>query len=287
MEIKRVGVVGCGTMGSGIAQVCAQAGFQVVVSEANEELLKKGLGLIDSFLAKGVQRGKVTREDKGAIMARIIGTTDLERFADCDLMIEAVVEDMDVKKKLFTELDKICRKDSILATNTSCLSVIDIANVTSKPEKVLGLHFFNPAQLMKLLEIVKTIATSIETIETGKEFGRTIGKTTIIAPDTPGFIVNRISIPFRLNCIKMLEDGYATKEDIDTGLKLGLGHPMGQLELQDLVGLDVTFAVANSIYDETKDPIYAPPVLMKKMYAAGWWGRKTGKGFYNHTDKKQ
>jgi len=282
MEIKRVGVVGCGTMGAGITQVCAQSGYQVVVSEINNELLNKGLASINSFLSKGVDKGKLSQQDKESTLSRIKGTTSTKDFSDCDLVIEAVVENMDLKKKIFVEVDKICPKHAILATNTSCLSIVDMAMATSRPDKVLGLHFWNPAPLMKLLEVVKTVATSDETLETGKSFGESLGKTIIVAPDIPGFIVNRLQIPFRLDAIRMLEAGIATKEDIDAGVTLGLGHPMGQFALQDLVGLDVTYAVANALYEETKDPKFAPPTLMKKMIAAGWLGRKTGKGFYEY-----
>jgi len=282
MEIKRVGVVGCGTMGAGITQVCAQSGYQVVVSEINNELLNKGLASINSFLSKGVDKGKLSQQDKESTLSRIKGTTSTKDFSDCDLVIEAAVENIDLKKKIFAEVDKICPKHAILATNTSCLSIVDMAMVTSRPDKVLGLHFWNPAPLMKLLEVVKTVATSDETLETGKSFGESLGKTIIVAPDIPGFIVNRLQIPFRLDAIRMLEAGIATKEDIDAGVTLGLGHPMGQFALQDLVGLDVTYAVANALYEETKDPKFAPPTLMKKMIAAGWLGRKTGKGFYEY-----
>ncbi|GAJ07019.1 unnamed protein product, partial [marine sediment metagenome] len=236
MEIKRVGVVGCGLMGSGISQVCSQSGYQVVVSEINDELLNKGLASISLFLTRNVKKGRVSQAEKEATLARIKGTTNIKDFGDCDLIIEAAIENMDVKKKIFTELDKICFKDAILATNTSCLSIIDMATVTTRPEKVLGMHFFNPVPRMKLLEIVKTIATSDETLEIAKEFGKSIGKTTIIAPDTPGFIVNRLLLPFMLGAFRMLETGGATKEDIDTGVRLGLGHPMGSLALADLIG---------------------------------------------------
>jgi len=282
MEIKRVGVVGCGTMGAGITQVCAQSGYQVVVSEINNELLNKGLASINSFLSKGVDKGKLSQQDKESTLSRIKGTTSTKDFSDCDLVIEAAVENIDLKKKIFAEVDKICPKHAILATNTSCLSIVDMAMATNRPDKVLGLHFWNPAPLMKLLEVVKTVTTSDETLETGKSFGESLGKTIIVAPDIPGFIINRLQIPFRLDAIRMLEAGIATKEDIDAGVTLGLGHPMGQFVLQDLVGLDVTYAVANALYEETKDPKFAPPTLMKKMIAAGWLGRKTGKGFYEY-----
>jgi len=282
MEIKKVGVVGCGVMGSGITQVCAQSGYQVVVSEINDGLLNKGLASINSFLTKGVDRGKLTQQDKESTLARIKGTTNTKDFGDCDLMIEAATENMDLKKKIFTDLDKVCPKHIILATNTSCLSIIDMAMMTSRPEKVLGLHFMNPVPLMRLLEIVKTVATSEETLEVGKEFGKSLGKTIVIAKDTPGFIVNDLLIPYLLHATRMLDAGVATKEDIDTAINLGLGHPMGPLTLLDLIGLDTALFVASAMYEEFKEPQYAPPPLLKKMVAAGWLGRKTGKGFYEY-----
>ena len=282
MEIRKVGVVGCGLMGSGIAQVCAQSGYQVVVSEINDELLNKGLAFINAALTKSVDKGKLSQQDKDATLARIKGTTNTKDFADCDLVIEAAVENMDLKKKIFAELDKICPEHAILATNTSCLSIIDMAMATTRPEKVLGVHFFNPAPVMRLVEIVRTVATSDETFETGKNFGESLGKTVVAAQDAPGFIVNRLLTPFLLNAIRMLEAGVATREDIDTAVNLGLNHPMGPLALADLIGIDVVYFIANSIYEEFKDPQYAAPTLMKKMIAAGWLGRKTGKGFYEY-----
>jgi len=282
MEIKKVGVVGCGVMGSGITQVCAQSGYQVVVSEINDELLNKGLAFINSALTKSVDKGKLSQQDKDATLSRIKGTTSTKDFYDCDLMIEAAIENIDLKKKIFAEIDKICPKHAILATNTSCLSIIDMAMVTTRPDKVIGLHFFNPVPVMQLIEIVKTIATSDDTLETGKTFGKSLGKTIVIAQDAPGFIVNRLLMPFLLNAIRMLDAGFATKEDIDTAMNLGLNHPMGPLALSDLIGLDTIFYIVNSIYEELKDPQYAPPPLLKKMIAAGWLGRKTGKGFYDY-----
>ncbi|MFC1965330.1 3-hydroxyacyl-CoA dehydrogenase family protein [Chloroflexota bacterium] len=280
--MKKVGVVGCGTMGAGIAQVCAQAGYQAIISEVNEELLKRGLASINSLLTRNVEKGRLSQQDKNAILSRIQGTTNTRDFSDCDLVIEAAIENLDLKRKLFTDLDKICPEHAILATNTSCLSIIDMATVTSRPDKVLGLHFFNPVPIMKLLEIVKTIATSDETLETGKSFGETLDKAVVIAKDVPGFIVNRLLMPFILNAIRMLESGVATKEDIDTGINLGLNHPMGPLTLSDLIGLDILHFVSSAIYDEFKDPQYASPTLLKKMVTAGWLGRKTGKGFYEY-----
>ena len=282
MEIKRVGVVGCGAMGSGITQVCAQSGYQVVASEINDELLNKGLTSISNFLAKSVEKGKLSQQDKDSTLARIKGTTNSKDFSDCDLIIEAAVENMELKKKIFAELDKICPEHAILATNTSCLSIIDMAMVTNRLDKVLGLHFFNPVPLMQLLEIVKTIATSDETLETAKGFGKSLGKTSVIAQDVPGFIVNRLMTPFLLDAIRMLEAGVASKEDIDTAINLGLNHPMGPLTLSDLVGLDVVLFIVNAIYEEFKDPRFAAPPLLRKMVTAGWLGRKTGKGFYEY-----
>lgn len=282
MEIKKVGVVGCGLMGSGITQVCAQSGYQVVVSEVNDQLLNKGLASINGFLTKSAEKGKISLQDKDATLSRIKGTINLNDFHDCDLVIEAVIENMDRKKKVFAELDKICPKHTILGTNTSCLSIIDMAMVTAKPDRVLGLHFFNPVPLMRLLEIVKTIATSDETVEICKDFGKLLGRATVVAKDTPGFIVTALGLPFTLNAIRMLEAGVATREDIDNAVKLGLNHPMGPLELADLIGLDVGINTANAMYEEFKEPQYAPPPLLKKMVTAGWLGRKTGKGFYEY-----
>jgi len=282
MEIRKVGVVGCGLMGAGIVQVCAQSGYQVAVSEINDELLNKGVTFINKTLTKSVERDKISQQDKDATLARIKGTTNTKDFADCDLMIEAVVENMDLKKKIFAELDKVCPKPAILGTNTSCLSIIEIAMATTRPEQVLGIHFFNPAPVMRLMEIVRTIATSDQTFEIGKGFGESLGKTVVAAQDAPGFIVNRLMIPFLLNAIRMLEAGVATREDIDTGVNLGLNHPMGPLALADLIGLDTVYSIANSIYEEFRDPQYASPILMKRMLAAGWLGRKTGKGFYEY-----
>ncbi len=282
MGIKKIGVVGCGQMGAGVTQVCAQAGYQVIVSEINSELLNKGLKFIDSRLGRDVEKGRLSSQDKDDILNRIKGTTDTKDFADRDLVIEAAIENMDLKKKIFAELDKICPKHAILATNTSCLSIIDVAMVTSRPDKVLGMHFFNPVPVMKLLEIVKTIATSDETLEAGQAFGNSLGKVIVIAKDTPGFIVNCLLIPYLLNAVRMLAAGVATKEDIDTGITLGLNHPIGPLALSDLIGNDTVLFIANGLYDEFKEPQYAPPSLLRKMVTAGRLGRKTGKGFYEY-----
>lgn len=282
MAIKKVGVVGCGTMGNGIVQVCAQSGYSVVVSEFNDGLLEKGLATIDKFMTAAVAKGRITRQDKEAALARIKGTTNMKDFSDCDLVIEAVTENLDLKKKVFAGLDKVCPEHAILATNTSCLSIIEMAMATSRPDKVLGLHFFNPVPIMQLLEIVRTIATSDETLKTGKAFVTSLDKTIILVRDTPGFIVNFLIMPFLLNAIRMLDTSIATREDIDTAINLGLNHPIGPLALADLIGLDTVLFIVTGIYEETKDPQFAPPPVLKKMVAAGWLGRKTGKGFYDY-----
>ena len=282
MEVKIVGVVGCGQMGGDIAQISAQSGYQVVVSEINNELLNKGLASINSSLTKSIEKERITLADKEAALARIKGTIDFKDFGDCALVIEAAIENLDLKKKIFTELDRVCPKQTILATNTSCLPIIEMAMATGRPDRVLGLHFFNPATVMKLMEVIRTIVTSDEAVKVGPDFSQSLGKTTIIARDAPCFIVNRLLVPQLLSAIGMLEDGVATREDIDTGLTLGLGHPIGPLALSDLVGLDTLLFIANSTYNEFKDPQFAPPVLLAKMVAAGWLGRKTGKGFYDY-----
>ena len=283
MEIKKVGVVGCGSMGAGIAQLCAQSGYQVVASEINDELLKRGMGFIEKTLARSVEKGKLSQADKDAITGRLKGTTSTKDFADCDLVIEAAIENLDLKKKIFAELDGICPKDAILATNTSCLSIIDMAIVTKRPGKVVGLHFFNPAPIMKLLEIVRTIATSDETMAASKAFGEKLGKTTVVAKDAPGFIVNRLWIPFLLHSIRLYEEGVASREDIDNAIQLGLNYPMGPLTLSDMVGIDIVKFVSDALYEQLKDPRYIVPTLVDKMVAAGWLGRKTGKGFYDYS----
>lgn len=282
MEIKKVGVVGCGTMGAGIVQVCAQSGYPVVVSEINEKLLKKGLSLIERSLNAAVDKGKLTQGDRKAILSRIRGTTNTADFGDCDLVIEAAIENMNLKKQIFANLDKVCPKQAILASNTSCLSVIEMATATSRPDKVVGMHFFNPVPVMKLLELVRTIATSDETVAAVQKVGESVGKTVVITTDTPGFIANRLLFASLLEAVRILESNVATKEDIDTAMKLGLNHPIGPLALADLIGIDTCMFIASAMYEELKDPKFAPPTLMKRMVAAGWLGRKTGKGFYEY-----
>jgi len=282
MEIKKVGVVGCGLMGGGIAQVCAEAGYETIAREINDAFLEKGMNAIKANWKKNVAKGRMSEDDQSAAQGRLTGTTNMNDFAGCDLVIEAAIEQMELKKGIFTELDNITPAHAILATNTSCLSIIGIASATKRPEKILGIHFFNPVPAMKLVEVIETISTSSEIMDTGCKFGESLGKQVVRAKDSPGFIVNLLLIPFLLDAIRAYEKGLATKEDIDAGVKLGLNHPMGPLTLTDLVGLDTTYHIACAMYEETADPKYAPPVLLKQMVTAGWMGRKSGKGFYDY-----
>jgi len=282
MQIKKVGVVGCGFMGSGITQVCAQSGYQVVVSEVNDELLNKGLTTINYYLTRSVQKGKISEQDKDAALARIKGTTNSKDFSDCDLVIEVVPENIDLKKEVFARIDKICPEHTILASNTSCISIFELAKVTNRPEKVLGMHFLSPVPPSKLLEIVRSAATSDETLETGKKFGESLGKAVIVAKDVPPFIFNRLLMALEGTALKMLEDGIATKEDIDKSMTLGLYLPIGPIALLDFNGIDVAYKVSQAMYEQTKDPQYAPSPLIKKMVENGQLGRKTGKGFYDY-----
>jgi 3-hydroxybutyryl-CoA dehydrogenase len=282
MEIKIVGVLGCGQMGSGIVQVFAQSGYEVVAVDSNEKMLEKGLKEIDKRLTSRVEKGKLSQSEKGTILVRIRGSTRLEDLKDCDLVEEAVPEDLELKKKVFAQLDKICKKETIFGTNTSGLSVTDMAVATKRPDKLLGMHFHNPAPVMQLLELVRTIMTSQETIDSVKRWGATLGKTVVVAPDVGGFIVTRLFTPFLLGAVRMLEAGIASRDEIDLSMKLAVNHPMGPLEVIDFIGLDTELSIAETLYDETKDPKYAPPLLLKKMVTAGWLGRKAGKGFYEY-----
>ncbi|MFC1952964.1 3-hydroxyacyl-CoA dehydrogenase family protein [Chloroflexota bacterium] len=283
MEIKKVGILGVtGTMGRGIAQICAQADYEVIASSRSEERLSKALGSIDSTLARLVERERLTQEAKDAAMSKIKATTDISDFKDCDIVIEVAAEDLEIKKQTFTELDKICQKDTILATNTSVLSITDIAGVTGRPDKVVGLHFFNPPPVMKLVEIIKTGSVSEDTIETCNKFSESVGKTPVVVTDTAGFIVNRLAVPFMLNAIHMLEDGVASAKDIDIAITLGLNHPMGPLALADLIGNDIVLAMSEGIYTILKEDRFIAPETLKKMVADGHLGRKSGKGFYDY-----
>ncbi|MBI2852575.1 MAG: 3-hydroxybutyryl-CoA dehydrogenase [Chloroflexi bacterium] len=280
--MKKVGVVGFGLMGCGIAEVCAKAGYDVIASSSGGESVEKGLAAIKASLYRAVERGRATAEEKEDALSRIKGTMSFDDFRGCDLVIEAVPEDLELKKKIFAQLDKVCPPDAILATNTSCLSVIDIAVATRRPERVLGLHFFNPVPLMKLVELVKTVSTSDETVSLGNTFGQSLGKTVIVVRDLPGFIVIRLIMPFVLGAIRLYESGYASKEDIDQAIVMGLNHPMGPLALCDFAGLDTILSIADSMYKELRETQLNPPILLKKMVAAGHLGRKTGRGFYDY-----
>jgi 3-hydroxybutyryl-CoA dehydrogenase len=282
MEINRVGVVGCGLMGSGIVEACARAGYDVLVSEVNDGLLQKGLARIRDSLSRAVSKGKATQEQADQAMAHLRGTVGLAEFADRDLVVEAAIENMALKKEIFAELDGILPPHAILASNTSSLCVTEMASVTHRGDKILGIHFFNPVPVMPLIEFVRTILTSDETMRVAHEFGASLGKTMVTAKDTPGFIVNRLLIPYILDAVRVYEQGLATKEDIDTAIKLGLNHPMGPLTLLDFVGLDTCLFIADAMFEEYKNERYAAPPLLRRMVLAGQHGRKSGKGFYDY-----
>lgn len=281
-QIRTVGVCGAGLMGNGIAQTCATAGFDVVLMEVADEPLKRGVAAITKSLDKFVEKGKLSAADRDASIGRIKATTNVADLKDCDLVIEAIVENVEVKTKLFQQLDDLMAPHGIICTNTSSLCVIELAAKTKRPNRVAGLHFFNPVPIMKLVEVVKTIATTQDVIDELFAFATALGKEPILAQDTPGFVVNRLLIPYLLYSIRCLEAGLATKEDIDKGMKLGCGYPMGPFELLDFVGLDTTYYIAEIMFDEFKDPIMAAPPLLKRMVLAGRYGRKSGKGFYDY-----
>lgn len=282
MEVRKVGICGCGLMGSGIAEVASKAGIRVVVREINDDLLKKGLGRIDKSLSRAVEKGKLDRAGKETVLDRITGTTRLEDFKDCDLVCEAIIEDINEKIKLYRDLDAIVKTDAVFASNTSSLSITEMGAATGRPNKFCGLHFFNPVPVMKLVELIRTVATSEETSKTARAFGEKLGKVIVSCKDTPGFVVNRLLVPYLLDAIRALESGVATREDIDTSMKLGCGYPMGPLELTDFVGLDTTYYIAEILFEEFKDHHYAAPPLLKAMVKAGYHGRKTGRGFYDY-----
>jgi len=286
MEIKKVGVVGCGLMGSGVAQVAAMAGFPTVVREVSNELLSKGLGGIEKSLAKFAEKGQITAEQKAASFARLQPTLKLQDFAECDLVIEAIIENLDRKRELFRELDAIAKPEAIFASNTSSLSVTEMMTATRRASQFLGLHFFNPVPLMKLVEVVKTVATDAAVLESALAYARAVGKTPIVTSDRGGFIVNRLLVPYLLDSIRALEEGVGTIVDIDNGMKLGCGHPMGPLTLNDFVGIDTTFYISEIMFNEYREKRFAAPPLMKRMVAAGMLGRKSGKGFYDYSDPK-
>jgi len=282
MAIRKVGVVGCGLMGGGVAQTCAQSGYETVVLEVNQQLLDKGIQRIHGAWDTLASKGKLGQGQVDEYRARLHGTLEMADFANCDLVIEAILENMEEKLRLFSALDHIVKPEALLLTNTSSLNVTQMGAVTKRPDKVCGIHFFNPAPVMKLVEIVKTISTSEETIEAVSHFAVSLGKTPVLAKDTAGFIVNFLLIPYLLAAIRMLENGMATRDDIDTAMKLGCGYPMGPFTLLDYVGLDTTLWAAEAIYEEYKDPLYAPPPLLRRMVISGMFGKKSGKGFYDY-----
>ncbi len=282
MAIKNVGVLGCGLMGAGIAQVSAAAGFRTVVLEVNEDVLKKGLARIEKFLTDGVAKGKVSEEVKQTTLGNLSGTTSYGDLKACDLVIEAIVENVEVKKKAYAEVEAVVGSHCLIASNTSSLCVTELAAATRRPDKVGGLHFFNPVPLMKLVEVIRALPTSQETFDALFGFARSIGKDPITAPDKGGFIVNRLLVPYLLDAIRCLEEGLGTVEDIDKGMKLGCGYPMGPFTLLDFVGLDTTYFIANILFDEFRETRFAPPPLLKRMVLAGYLGRKSGRGFYTY-----
>ncbi|PYQ66095.1 MAG: 3-hydroxybutyryl-CoA dehydrogenase [Acidobacteria bacterium] len=282
MKVKRVGVLGAGLMGSGIAEVCARNGYETVVREVSDALAAKGVGRIESSLAKAVDRGKLVATDRDAARARLSATTKVDDLAACDLVVEAVVENLETKKELFAELDRICGDSAIFCSNTSSLTITELSAATRRPDRFAGLHFFNPVPVMKLVEVVRTIATSDETIATLVDFAKSLGKEPVLAKDNSGFIVNRLLVPYLLDAVRALEEGVGTREDIDKGMELGCGHPMGPLKLLDFVGLDTTYAIAEIMFTEYREKRFAPPPLLKRMVLAGRYGRKSGRGFYEY-----
>ncbi|MDY6912099.1 MAG: 3-hydroxybutyryl-CoA dehydrogenase [Chloroflexota bacterium] len=283
MEVKKAGVVGCGIMGGGIAQVCAQSGYETVVLEISDELLNKGLASIKKILDKNVQKGKLSAQECDTIMGRFKGTTNYSDFGDCDIVIEAATENLELKKKIFIEMDKVCPDHAVLATNTSSVSVLDLAMVTQRPDKVCGIHFMNPVPIMAGVELVRSILTSEEALANARSFTESLGKKTWVSKDAPGFIANRLFLPYILDAIRMLESGFATKEDIDLCMKLSFNYPMGPFTLSDMVGVDTLFNIAEGMFEEFKDPKFAAPILLRKMVKANHLGRKTGKGFYDYS----
>ncbi len=285
MEIKKVGVLGCGLMGAGIAQTAATAGFDVTVREVSEEFINKGFGGIDKSLAKFAEKGTITGEQQKEIRGRLTGTTSLSDLADCDIIIEAIIENLEIKRDTYKQLDELCKPETIFASNTSSLSITEIMTATSaeRQKRFIGLHFFNPVPLMKLVEVVRTILTNADVYENAVDFGKRLGKTTVRAGDKTGFIVNRLLVPYMLDAIRALEEGVGSIVDIDNAMKLGCGYPMGPFTLGDFVGLDTTYYIAEIMFKEFREKRFAPPPLLKRMVLAGLYGRKSGRGFYDYT----
>jgi 3-hydroxybutyryl-CoA dehydrogenase len=286
MAIQRVGVVGCGLMGSGIAQTAIQAGFPVVVREVTDDLLKKGFASIEKNLNRLVEKGALSAADRDQTFGRLKGTTKVADLKDCDIVIEAIIEQIGPKQELFSELDKLCPKTTIFASNTSSLSITEMATRVGRADRFIGLHFFNPVPVMKLVEVVRTIATDAAAYEEAVAFAQKLGKVPVRTGDRTGFIVNRLLVPYLLDAIRVLSEGLASIVDIDNSMKLGCGYPMGPLTLLDFVGLDTTYYIANVMFDEFREARFAPPPLLKRMVLAGWNGRKSGRGFYDYSDPK-
>jgi len=282
MEIQRIGVIGVGLMGAGVAEVCARAGYDTLVREINDEFLTKGLERIEASMQTSVNRGKLTPADHDAARSRLRGTTRLEDFADRDLVIEAAIEDLHLKKELFKQLDQLCPPDAILTSNTSSIPIIQLAAATQRPGRVLGMHFFNPVPTMQLIELVRTLTTSDEALEAVRAVGERLEKRMIVSKDRGGFIVNYLLVPYLLDAIHMLEQGFASKEDIDVGMMLGTSYPMGPFTLLDFIGLDTALHIADVLFEAFKEPRFAAPTLLRQMVAAGWLGRKSGRGFYHY-----
>lgn len=282
MKIKKVGVVGCGLMGSGIAEVSARAGYPTVVREVTEDLLEKGTGRIEKSLGRAVEKGKLEEGQRDEIRGRITGTVELDALADCDLVIEAIVENVEEKRKTFGNLDREVKDEALFATNTSSLTVTQLAMSTARPDRFVGLHFFNPVPVMKLVEVVRTLLTSDEAFDAAMEWSKSLGKEPIACRDNSGFIVNRLLVPYLLDAIRAYEEGVGSVEDIDKGMQLGCGYPMGPFTLLDFVGLDTTYYIANIMFEEYREKRFAPPPLLKQMVQAGRHGRKTGRGFYSY-----
>jgi 3-hydroxybutyryl-CoA dehydrogenase len=283
MAIKTIGVLGCGLMGAGIAQVCAQSGYKTIVREVEESFLKKGLGRIDKFLSDGVAKGKVTQDVRDRTMGNLSGTTSFDDLAMCDLVIEAIIENVDEKRKSYAALEAVVGESTIFCSNTSSLCITELASTTKRPDRFAGLHFFNPVPIMKLVEVIRGLATTDTTYKQVFEFSQSLGKEPIAAPDRPGFIVNRLLVPYLLDAIREYEAGLGTLEDIDKGMKLGTGYPMGPFTLLDYVGLDTTYYIANIMFEEYREPRFAPPPLLKRMVLAGRLGKKSGRGFYDYS----
>ncbi len=282
-DISKVGVVGCGLMGRGIAQVCAAAGYETVVREVSGEFLERGMAAIEKGLKRAVEKGKLEESAKDETWSRLTGTTDVADLADCDLISEAIVEDIEVKKELYGSLDELCPAPTIFASNTSSLTITEMAAATSRPDRFVGLHFFNPVPVMKLVEVVRSGSTSDATFDCAFAFARSLGKTPIACRDNSGFVVNRLLVPYMLDAIRAYEEGIGSIEDIDTGMKLGCGYPMGPFMLGDFVGLDTLYFITEIMYDEYREKRFASPALLKRMYLAGHHGRKAGKGFYDYS----